>query len=164
MRLNMRTDAPRESFALKVPRKDWVVAEFQKLLEEWHKWQAHVDKIVEQPYDHQRETDVFADGVDNMNRHSVLQAKTQIFLNNYLSGHWFIVGLDGNHCDRTDLKLKFRVRHRLRELMEIEASLPYALVPDTFWKEKAKTLVDSIVKEPYKGAELLEKALRNPFD
>ncbi len=158
-----RLKPERQPLAFKTARKDWVVAEFQKLLQEWLDWQKAVDAIVDQPYDRERQTEVFADGRDNMDRHSVLLAKTQTFLDNNLSGHWFIVNREGNGIDRKDLRLKVRVRHRLLELQEMEASLTYAMVPDGFWKEKAKTLLDGIAKEPYKGAELLEKALRNPF-
>jgi hypothetical protein len=153
----------REPLSFKTARKDWVVAEFQKLLQEWRDWQKQVEAIVDQPYDRQRQTEVFADGRDNMDRHSILQAKTQTFLDNYLAGHWFIISLWDNGVDRRDLRLKVRVRHRLLELQEMEASLTYAMVPDAFWKEKAKTLVDNIVKDPYKGIELAEKAIRNPF-
>lgn len=53
----------------------------------------------------------------------IIQNKTRNFLENNIVNHWFILGLDGNGIDRTDLRLKIRVKHRLQELKEMKASL-----------------------------------------
>lgn len=98
-----------------------------------------------------------------MGKHAILQVKTFTFVDNNISGHGFIHGRDGRHVDRTDLRLKIRVKHRIQELEELRASIPYAAVPDAFWKEKAKTLISKLTEEPYKGVEVLAEALKNPF-
>jgi hypothetical protein len=152
-----------KAFILKTPRKDWVAEELGRLLNEWHEWRKKVDEIVDQPYDKSTHSEVFADGEENMNKHAILQAKTFTFLENNISGHGFIHGRDGRHIDRTDLRLKIRVKHRIQELEELHASLPYVLVPDSFWKERAKVLITRIADEPYKGPEILADALKNPF-
>jgi len=51
-----------------------------------------------------------------MNIHEIFQAKTLTFLNNNITGHGFIKGFDGKAGDRTDLRLKIRVKHRLHQL------------------------------------------------
>lgn len=147
----------------KTTRRDWAMKEFNSLLDEWRAWKREVDAIRDHPYDTNRQSDVFADGEENMSRHAILQTKTITFLDNNISGHGFVVGRDGNSIDRTDLRLRIRVRHRIQELEELSASLQYATVPDSFWKEKAKALVSAITANPSNGADILEKALRNPF-
>jgi len=105
------------------PNRRWVVRELNKLLSEWETWSKDVDQITDQPYDHNTQTEVFADGELMMQKHEILQSRTLIFLNNNISGHGFITGLDGHHCDRTDLRLKHRVKHRLQELYVLHACL-----------------------------------------
>jgi predicted nucleotide-binding protein len=61
-----------------------------------------------------------------MRAHDILQAKTLAFLDANFEGHGFIEGVDGNGCDRTDLRLKYRVQHRLHNLQKLQASVPYA--------------------------------------
>src|SRR5216683_1062111 len=69
---------------------------------------------------------ILADGEENIKKHSILQEKTLEFLEQNIIGHGFIRGRDGTHVDRTDLRLKFRVKHRLEELDELRARLEYA--------------------------------------
>ncbi len=105
-----------EPLAITNPNREWVLTEFQRLLAEWRAWAAEVEKIVDQPYDHNTQLDVYADGEDNMHRHEILQAKTLTFLNNNMKGHGFITGFSGDRIDATTQRLKFRVKHRLRDL------------------------------------------------
>jgi len=79
--------------------------------------------LVDQPYDRDTESAVFADGRDAMLKHDVLQRKTLTFLSRNISSHGFISGFDGQNVDRTDLKLKVRVEHRLRDLELIRGVL-----------------------------------------
>jgi hypothetical protein len=109
------------------PNRVWVVAELDKLHEEWVAWAKIVDAIIDHPYNPRTQSEVFADGEANMRQHDVLQAKTLTFLNNNIQGHGFIDGFDGNGCDRTDLRLEHRVKHRLHRLELLRASLQYAL-------------------------------------
>jgi uncharacterized protein (TIGR02391 family) len=108
------------------PDAAWVRTEFEKLYAEWVAWQRDVEAIVDQPYDRRTQSEVFADGKENRLKHDVLQAKTLTFLNNNVKGHGFICGFDGRHIDRTDLRLKVRVEHRLHELEMLRGALPWS--------------------------------------
>jgi hypothetical protein len=111
---------------LKNRDRAWVAAELDKLRDEWAIWQQVVAQIADHPYDSSTHSDVFADGEANMRHHSILQAKTLAFLNTNIENHGFIEGFDGTGCDRTDLRLSYRVKHRLHALDALRASLPYA--------------------------------------
>lgn len=124
----MMKDSRPEPLVLTTPRKDWVAAELGRIIDEWYAWRVEVDTIVDHPYDKNTHSEVYADGEENMSKHAVLQAKTRTFLDNNLSGHGFIHGRDGRHIDRTDLRLKVRVKHRIQELEELRASLPYVAI------------------------------------
>jgi hypothetical protein len=146
------------------PNRAWVVSEFEKLYAEWVSWQAEVAQIVDQPYDHNTQSEVFADGEDNMRKHDVLQAKTLTFLNNNIKGHGFIDGFDGTHIDRTDLRLRIRVKHRMHQLDILRASLEYAKVPEAFWKQKGKELVEILLKKSGDSAvDVAASYLKNPM-
>lgn len=112
-----------ENIEILNPDRAWVASEFEKLYSEWQVWKKEVDSIVDQPYDRNRASDVFADGKDMMLKHDVLQAKTLTFLNNNVRGHGFIRGFNGQHIDRTDLRLKVRVEHRMRDLSMLRETL-----------------------------------------
>lgn len=145
------------------PNRSWVAKELEKLIAEWEEWRVEVAAIQDYPYNQQTQLDVFADGEENINKHGILQAKTLIFLNNNVEGHGFITGLDGRGCDRIDLRLSFRVKHRLQELRVLQASLQYATVPDSFWKIKGKELVDRIFSLPRDvAAQVAGDWLKNP--
>lgn len=111
---------------LKNQNRKWVISELDKLREEWAVWAKSVAEIVDHRYDPRTHSDIFADGEANMQHHDVLQAKTLTFLNNNIENHGFIDSFDGNGCDRTDLRLKHRVKHRLHALDTLRASLQYA--------------------------------------
>lgn len=120
------------------PKKNWVIAELKNLINEWGEWQKEVSEIKKHSYNRNTHTEVYADGEENMEKHLILQAKTLTFLNNNIKGHGFIKGFDGNHCDRTDLRLKYRVAHRLNELKALKESLKYAEVSYKNHTEKQK--------------------------
>lgn len=146
------------------PNRAWVVSEFGKLYAQWQSWQQLADGIVDQPYDRDRESDVFADGKDMMLKHDILQAKTLTFLNNNVRGHGFIRGFNGQHIDRTDLRLRIRVEHRMRDLEILRACLEYAKVPEAFWKQKGKELVEKLVKKTGDAAvDVAASYLKNPM-
>jgi hypothetical protein len=123
------------------PNRGWAVDELDQLYDEWLAWQREVENIVDQPYDRQTQSGVFADGEAMMRRHDVLQAKTLTFPSNNIRGNGFIRGFDGRGADRTDLCLRIRVKHRLHQPDMLRASLQYAKLPESFWKQKAKELV-----------------------
>ncbi len=145
------------------PNKPWVVKELDKLFEEWLAWEKEVSTIVDQPYDRNTQAEVYADGENMMQRHEILQAKTLTFVNNNIAGHGFIEGFEGRGCDRTDLRLKHRVKHRLQRLRVLKASMEYARVPDSFWREKGKELVDKICDKGTDAAiDIAASYLKNP--
>ncbi len=127
------------------PKTAWVIDELEKLIREWEVWQSEIDKIEAQPYDPNIQSDVFKDGEDNMNGHEILQVKTLTFMNNNIKGHGFITGFDGNQCDRNDLRLRIRVKHRLQNLRILRASLEYAWVPESVLKKKSKELAKKVI-------------------
>ena len=144
--------------------KNWVLNELHSIISEWENWQKLVDEIQDHPYDQNTHTEVFADGEENMEKHDILQAKTLTFLNNNINGHGFVLGFDGNSCDATDLRLKFRVKHRLRRLRILQESLKYALVPEAYIVRKAKELTDKIIETGSEaGTKLLVEFLKNPM-
>ncbi|MCP4414865.1 MAG: hypothetical protein GY808_20085 [Gammaproteobacteria bacterium] len=100
--------------------------------------------IEDHAYNRNTHSDVFANGEENMEKHSILQMKTITFPDNNIDGHWFIRGRTEKGCDRIDLRLNIRVKHRLEELREIHASLSYALLTDSFWKQKGKEMIEKI--------------------
>jgi hypothetical protein len=153
-----------EKLEINNPNRAWVISELNKLHTEWLVWQKQVSEIKDQPYDRNTHAEVYADGEGMMKMHDVLQAKTLTFLNNNIKGHGFIRGFDGRGCDRTDLRLAIRVRHRIHSLEMLRASLPYALVPEGFWSQQAKKFVDQ-VRDKTGGAlvDLATSWLKNPM-
>lgn len=151
------------NLAIKNPNKGRVVKELTILIDEWVAWQKEVGQIQDHAYDPNTQLEVFADGEENMEKHEILQAKTLTFLNNNIEGHGFIKGFDGRSCDRTDFRLKHRVKHRLKQLKILEACLKYAAVPDSFWKKKGKELVEKLANLPTDVAEqVASEYLKNP--
>ncbi len=141
----MERDHPkREPLALINSNKAWVFKEIDALISEWNDWQRAVHEIKDQPYDHQTQSAVYADGEANLKKHRILLEKTLVFLDNNISGHGFIYGRDGTRIDRDDLRLEIRVKHRIDDLDQLRASLQYAKVPDGYWKSKAKEMVDKM--------------------
>jgi len=146
------------------PNKNWVINELNSIISEWEEWQVYVGTIQDHPYDRNTQLDVFLDGEENMEKHDILQAKTLTFANNNIKGHGFIVGFDGNECDRTDLRLKIRVKHRLKQLRILRESLKYALVPEAYLTRKAKELTDKIIESGTEaGAKILLEYLKHPM-
>lgn len=157
----MSRSANIQPLAFKNPKTAWVVQELEKIREEWAEWQREVDQIKDHPYNRMTQSEVMADGRENLKRHRVLQAKTMVFLDNNIEGHGFIYGRDGGNVDRNDLRLKIRVQHRLDDLDELRACLTYAKVPDSYWKAKAKELIDKIAdKAPEAAIEMAARYLQ----
>jgi hypothetical protein len=153
-----------EKLEIVSPNYAWVMAEFDQLYAEWMAWESSVAQIVDQPYDSSSQSEVYADGEENIHRHDILQVKTLTFLNNNIKGHGFIDGFAGGNVDRTDLRLKVRVKHRLHQLEMLRASLKYAKVPEAFWKHKSKELLDKLAKKGSEAAiDVVAGYLRNPF-
>ncbi len=116
-----------QSLVLTNPDREWILSELEQLYSEWQEWADKVSQIEDHPFDAQFQTEVWADGEENMQAHARLQAKTLTFLDNNIQGHGFIDGFDGKGCDRTDLRLAHRVKHRLQRLEILRDSLKYAV-------------------------------------
>jgi hypothetical protein len=146
------------------PNRPWVMKELDKLYQEWLDWEKVVSQIIDKRYDRNTQSEVFADGEEMMQKHEILQAKTLTFLNNNIKGHGFIEGFDGKRCDRYDLRLNYRVKHRLQSLRVLIASLEYARVPESYWKQKGKELLDKIIdKAPDAAIDVVANYLKNPM-
>jgi len=153
-----------ENIAITNPNRAWVVSEFEKLYAEWLSWRNDVVRLKDQPYDRITQSEVFADGEDNMRKHDILQAKTLTFLNNNITGHGFISGFDDKHIDRTDLRLKIRVKHRMHDLDMLRVCLEYAKVPEAYWKQKGKELVEKLLNKSGETAvDIAASYLKNPM-
>lgn len=141
----------------------WVVNELDKLIKEWETWQEEVSIITDYEYNPNTQLDVFKDGEKNMEKHEILQAKTLTFLNNNIKGHGFIVGFDGRGCDRIDLRLKIRVKHRLHQLRLLRASIDYAWKPETAWVKKSKEIANKVANVGADAsAKIILEMMKNP--
>jgi hypothetical protein len=121
----------RETLAFRKPNREWALKELDAIICEWRGWQKEVEKLGEDPRDpfDPGPGRILADGEENIQKHKILQAKTLEFLEHNIAGHGFITGRDGANVDRTDLRLKFRVKHRLNDLDELRACLEYVEKP-----------------------------------
>jgi len=153
-----------ENLEIVNPNRQWVFSELKRLIGEWESWQREVAEIIDHEYDSNIQSKAFADGEENMRRHEILQAKTLTFLNNNIRGHGFIKGFDGRHCDTTGQRLKIRVKLRIHDLRILEASLEYAKVPESYWRQKGKDLLDKIADKGTDSAiEIAASYLKNPL-
>ena len=124
----------REALAFKSPRRARVMAELKKLSDEWEEWEEHCLQIEDHPYDRNTESEVFADGVENMERHEILREKTLTFLDTNIQGHNFMCSNEYEKpFERNDLRLRVIVPHRTRDLKVLMASLEHAL---GFWRTR----------------------------
>jgi len=143
--------------------KNWVIHELETLIVEWEEWRTKSEQITDHEYDRNTQAECYADGEENIEQYEILQSKTLTFLNNNLIGHGFITGFDGNSIDRNDLRIKHRVKHRLKELKILQASLKYAIVPDSYLKKKAKEITEKIIEKGSEaGVTILMEYLKNP--
>src|SRR5690242_16302015 len=98
---------------LRTRNKKRILKELDSFIAEWRSWEREISQITDHPYNRMTQDDVFADGEDNMKRHTLLQERTFAFLNKNIIGHGFVYGQHGENVDRTDLRLNIRVKHRL---------------------------------------------------
>ena len=118
-----------QTLVLKTPKKKRIIKELDAFLSKWRSWERHVGQITDHPYDRMTQSSVYVDGEENMKQHTILQERTLAFLNRNIVGHGFIYGQHGENVDRTDLRLKVRVKHRLNDLDVLRARIDYAEVP-----------------------------------
>lgn len=154
-----------ELLAFKNPNRAWVVSELKKLIKEWEAWAEFVQTIEDHPYDKNTQAECFADGVENIERHEVLRTKTLTFLDNNIQGHNFMLSNEYEQPFENNLaRLQVKVPHRRKELRILIASLEYASVPDGFWKERGKALVEQLQNKGTDAAvDIAASYLRNPL-
>lgn len=155
----------REPLAFKNPNRAWVMTELEKLYKEWKVWSAFVTTIEDHPYDHRTHAECFADGVENIDKHDILRTKTLVFLDNNIQGHDFMSSNEYEEPFEDNMgRLRAKVPHRVKELDILIASLEYATVPDGFWTEQGKSLLEKIRdKAPDTALEIAASYLKNPM-
>lgn len=130
------------TLALKTRRKKRIIKELDAFISQWRSWGKDVAQIKDHPYDSMMQSSVYLDGEENIQRHNILQERTLAFLNKNIVGHGFIYGQHGESVDRTDLRLNFRVKHRLYDLDVLRARIEYAELPRRF--EKTVNVLSSV--------------------
>lgn len=160
-----REKRQRQPLGFKTTNRTWVIAELEKLYREWLAWGANVARIEDHPYNRNTQAECFADGVENMQRHDRLREKTLVFLDNHIQGHDFMRSQsEGEPFEDKLSRLRIKVPHRIHELEILRECLQYALVPEGFWKEQGKKLVQKIAEVgPEKAADVATSYLRNPL-
>ena len=124
---------------LKTPQKKRILKELDAFISQWRSWAKEVAQIKDHQYDRMMQSSVYLDGEENIQRHNILQELTLAFLSKNIVGHGFIYGQGGENVDRTDLRLNFRVKHRLYDLDVLRARIEYAELPRRF-EQTAKVL------------------------
>lgn len=153
-------------FEIHTPNTAWVVKEFDKLLNEWKTWNITVQTLEDSPdYTPGSSSDAIKDGWDNIRKHEILREKTLVFLRNHFIGSEFIFENWRSHPhEDVTSRLKNKVPNWIHRLEILEASLTYARVPDSFWKEKGKELVSVLTKTaPEKAIDVAASYLKNPL-
>lgn len=126
----------------KTRRKRRIIKELDAFINQWRSWGKEVSQIKDHPYDRMTQSRVYLDGEENIRGHNILQERTLAFLNKNIVGHGFIYGQHGENVDRTDLRLNFRVEHRLYDLDVLRARIEYAELPRRF--EKTVKVLSSV--------------------
>lgn len=154
-----------ESLEMINPRKSWVMNELDTLIQEWAEWFEKTKSIPDHEYDPNRETIMWLDGEDNIRSHQRLVQKTITFLSNNFKNYEFMWrSRNGQLSEQHDCRLQVNAKHRLQELEVIRDSVHYAVVPDSYWKQKGVQVVDKLAdKTPEVAAKILGDYLKNPF-
>lgn len=154
----------REILAIANPNKAWVIAELDKLRQEWTAWLETVRNLPDSPdYDPQTCAEAVKDGFDNLRKHDVLREKTLVFIGNNFTGYGFVFESWPTHPHESNtIRLARRVPGWIHRLDMLASCIDYARVPDGFWIAKGKQLVDEIAKAPGKAVEIAASHLKNP--
>jgi hypothetical protein len=157
---------PRPIFSITNPNKAWVVRELGRLKQEWTDRLEVASNLGDSTdYDPETCSEAIKDGFANRRKHEIFREKTLVFIGNNFSGYEFLFEDWPNHPheDNTS-RLKRIIPGWLHRLDTLSASIEYAQVPDGFWKEKGKKLVNKIVEVgPEKGADIAAGWLKNPL-
>ncbi|EIO4060255.1 hypothetical protein LQK59_003222 [Vibrio vulnificus] len=154
-----------ESLEILNPRKSWVLSELDSLIKDWSEWYEETKSIPEHDYDPNIQTVMWMDGEENIRKHQRLVQKTVTFLSNNFKNYTFMWrSRNGQLYEQHDCRIQVNAKHRLQELEVIRDSGSYALVPDSYWKQKGVQVIDKLAdKTPDVAAEILGQYLKNPF-
>ncbi len=148
------------------PNKDWVAKELDDLLSEWQRWKEETQNLKNSPdYIPNTCTEAIKDGFDNLKKHEILREKSLVFLRNNFIGYEFIVDNWPNHPhENNTCRLRERIPGWIHRFEILKASIDYARVPDGYWKERGKKLVEKITDvTPEKAAEIAASYMKDPF-
>ncbi|MQX28880.1 hypothetical protein [Sinorhizobium meliloti] len=148
------------------PNKGWVVAELDKFLAEWRDWLRFVSELPDSPdYNPQTCTDAIKDGWENIRKHDVLREKTLTFLATNFGGYDFLfLNWPRPPHENNMVRKAVVVPGWIHRLETLTACIDYARVPDGFWKEQGKKMVEQLaLVAPEKAADTAASWLRNPF-
>lgn len=155
----------RTIFSIANPNEAWVVQELDNLHNEWADWVEVAQNLEDSPdYDPQTCSEAIKDGFANRRKHDIIREKTLVFIGNNFSGYGFLFENwpPHPHEDNTSRLAKI-IPSWIHRLETLSASIEYARVPDGFWKQKGKQLVDEVVKAaPDKAVEIATSYLKNP--
>jgi hypothetical protein len=157
---------PREILTLTNPNKGWVVNELGKLQGEWAIWLETVRHLPDSPdYNPQTCSEAIKDGFANRRSHDVLREKTLVFIGNNISGYAFIFENWPSYPHEDNAgRLVNIVPSWIHRLEILFACIEYARVPDSFWKAKAKQLVDEVIKTtPDKAVDIAAAVLKTQW-
>lgn len=153
-------------FGISSPNTARVVKEFDNLMDEWRAWNKAAQSFGDSPdYNPQTCAESIKDGWDNIHKHEILREKTLVFLRNNFTGSGFIFENWPSHPhESVTSRLRSRVPNWVHRLEILQASIGYARVPESFWKEKAKEIMTALAKAtPEKGIEVIASYLKNPI-
>jgi len=148
------------------PNKAWVAKELDSLLIEWERWKKETQNLKDSPdYTQYTCTEAIKDGWGNIKKHEILREKSLVFLRNNFIGYEFIVVSWPSHPHEGNTsRLREKVPVWIHRFEMLKASIGYAHVPDNFWNEQGKNLVEKIAyMAPEKAAEIATAYMKNPL-
>lgn len=159
-----RRNAERQVLSITNTNKAWVVEELGRLLDEWRAWLEFAKSLGDSPdYDPKTCAEAMKDGRENRRRHEVLREKTLVFIVNNFEGYDFAFYNWPSHPHEDNLsRLRDIVPGWIHRLEMLSAAVPYARVPESYWKQKGKQLIDQITARPDKAVEIATSFLRSP--
>ncbi|MCK5179371.1 MAG: hypothetical protein KAR32_07560 [Candidatus Omnitrophica bacterium] len=162
----MRDNKTFPIFSITNPNKVWVSEQIDKLIKEWKDWNSFCQDLGDSPeYDPNTCSAAIKDGWENIKKHEILREKTLVFLRNHFSGGEFILEKWPFHPhEDVTSRLRNKVPSWIHRLEILKASMDYVRVPDGFWKERGKEIVEVISRSgAEKAVDLAASYLKNPL-
>lgn len=163
----MRNNKFFPNFSIINPNKVWVSDQIDKLIKEWNDWNSYCQKLeVSSEYEPNTCTEAIKDGRVNIKKHEILREKTLVLLRNHFSGAEFILQKWPSHPhEDITSRLKNKIPEWIHRLEILKASMDYVQVPDGYWKQRGKEIIEMISKGgTEKALEIISTALKNPLE